>query len=178
MSIFFPAPALNKSSRKMSLQPQSRRWKNISRTRRVSVWNQIKPVYNGKNIKPKPLTNTSQVKVILTLKLIISKKIWLQCQNMVPHVRMHDMKTHKLPRLKCRPKQQLEAALVCLDAVIRPRNRRLSVSPRGRWNAPVAQPRGNDLEKKWEFQKIPPHLYGAFLRFTFKTLLEILVLFR
>ena len=49
--------------------------KNSLRTRDVSVWTQIESVFNGKNIKRKPLTNTSQVALILTLKFIISNKI-------------------------------------------------------------------------------------------------------
>ena len=49
--------------------------KKCLRTRSLSVWTQIESVFNGKNIKRKPLTNTSQVTFILTLKFIISNKI-------------------------------------------------------------------------------------------------------
>jgi hypothetical protein len=80
---------LTKSLRKMGLRTQSvarwDSWKNNLRTRGMSVWTQIKSVLNGKNIKRKPLINTSQVTFILTLKIIISiKKIGPQGQNMIP----------------------------------------------------------------------------------------------
>ena len=89
--------ALTKSSRKMGLQPKIHArwdsWTNGLRTRDVSVWTQIESVFNGKNIKRKPLTNTSQVTFILTLKFIISNKIMgSQGQNKFP---MYGRKKHR-----------------------------------------------------------------------------------
>ena len=57
------------------LSPAGTVKKNCLRTRGLGVWTQIESVFNGKNIKRKPLTNTSQVTFILTLKFIISNKI-------------------------------------------------------------------------------------------------------
>ena len=101
---------MTKSSRKMDLQPKIvarwDSWKNNSRTRGVSVWNQIESVFNGKNIKRKPLTNTSQVKLILTLHLINSKKnwglkvkIWSTCADEKNTLGVHDM----IPRVQIIP---------------------------------------------------------------------------
>ena len=65
--------------------PNWDRWKKKKRIRGVSVWIQIKSVYNGKNIKWKSLTNTSQFTFIVTLKLIIKTKNGASRWKYVPH---------------------------------------------------------------------------------------------
>ena len=92
---------LTKSLRKMGLRIQIvacwDSWKNNLRTRGMSVWTQIKFVLNGKNIKRKPLINSSQFTFILTLKIIISikkwgpkVKIWSPCADERNTFGMHD----------------------------------------------------------------------------------------
>ena len=104
-----------------SPNPNLDRQKN-SRKRGLSVWTQIGSVFNGKNTKRKPLTNTSQVTFTITLKIIIStKKNGASRSKHGPHVQMHDM----IPRVKFRPKW---SSVKCsLNVVVRPRNRHLSV---------------------------------------------------
>ena len=95
------------------LSPAGDSWKNNLRTRGLSVWTQIGSVFNGKNIKRKPLTNTSQVAFILTLKFIISNKIMGSQGQKTPmcgrkkHLRdvRHEPSSSAYPRLQRRARQ-------------------------------------------------------------------------